>query len=90
MGYCSKEDTTGLQQCTLGLKKSILKIFLQPEKLNCIFNFRLAQDLGLESQIAVHLAETYGDRAFAVGESILIFIFLRRQSLKGHCKLKGA
>lgn len=28
---------------------------------------RLAQDLGLESQVAVHLAETYGDRAFAVG-----------------------
>jgi hypothetical protein len=29
---------------------------------------RLAQDLGLDSEVAIHLAETYGDRAFAVGK----------------------
>lgn len=28
---------------------------------------RLAQDLGLDSEVAIHLAETYGDRAFSVG-----------------------
>ncbi len=30
---------------------------------------RLAQDLGLDSMVAIHLAETYGDRAFSVGKS---------------------
>ncbi len=33
---------------------------------------RLAQDLGLDSEVAIHLAETYGDRAFAVGKLVKI------------------
>ena len=35
---------------------------------------RLAQDLGLDSEVAIHLAETYGDRAFAVGKNLLALL----------------
>lgn len=29
---------------------------------------RLVQDLGVDSQVAMHLSETYGDRAFTVAK----------------------
>ena len=29
---------------------------------------RLVQDMGFDSQVAMHLSETYGDRAFSVGK----------------------
>ncbi len=33
---------------------------------------RLVQDLGVDSEVAQHLAETYGDRAFSVGKHAVI------------------